>query len=186
MRKKLEEALGKLDISEEEATPLVLDDRVDGGPVKWLLAGKVLHRNHFPIQTITNALRPAWGNPWGLKFRSVGVSMFVAEFENQSDRDRVWGGSPWHINKNVVVLAEFDDCMRPNEVKFDRLHIWARVMNLPFNLKNYVWGLAVGKQIDESALSVHFNQVGGFLRARVTIDVGKPLRRWVLIDSAVR
>ena len=65
-RRKLEEALGKLDISEEEATPLILDDRVEGRPVKWLLAGKVLHRNHLHIQTITNALRPAWGNPRGL------------------------------------------------------------------------------------------------------------------------
>ena len=58
-RKKLEEALGKLDISEEEATPLILDDRVEGRPAKWLLDGKVLHRNHLHIQTITNALRPA-------------------------------------------------------------------------------------------------------------------------------
>ena len=40
-RKKLEEALEKLDISEEEATPLVIDDRVEGGPAKWLLVGKV-------------------------------------------------------------------------------------------------------------------------------------------------
>ena len=44
-RKKLEEALGKLDISEEEATPLVLDDRIEGGLEKWLFAGKVLHQN---------------------------------------------------------------------------------------------------------------------------------------------
>ena len=39
-RRKLEEALGKLDISQEEATPLAIDDRVDSGPAKWLLAGK--------------------------------------------------------------------------------------------------------------------------------------------------
>ena len=89
-RKKLEEALGKLDISKEEATPLVIDDRTDGGPVKWLLAGKVLHRNHFHIHTITNALRPAWGNPKGLNFKSVGENTFVAEFANQRDQDRVW------------------------------------------------------------------------------------------------
>ena len=57
-RARLEEQLGKLDISEEEATPLILDDRIEEGPVKWLLAGKVLHRNQLHIQTITNALRP--------------------------------------------------------------------------------------------------------------------------------
>ena len=48
-RKQLEEALGKLDISEEEATPLILDDRIEDGPGKWLLAGKVLHRNQLHI-----------------------------------------------------------------------------------------------------------------------------------------
>lgn len=37
----MEEALGKLDISEEEATPLVIDDTDDDAAPKWLLAGKV-------------------------------------------------------------------------------------------------------------------------------------------------
>ena len=58
-RAKLAEALGKLDITDEEATPLVLDDADEGRPENWLLAGKVLHRNLLHIQTITNALRPA-------------------------------------------------------------------------------------------------------------------------------
>ena len=130
-RSQLEEALGKLDISEEEATPFVVDDRGKDGPAKCLLAGKILYRNHYHIQTITNALCPAWGNLRGLQFRSVGVNMIVAEFDNPRDRDRVWAGSAWHLNKNAVILAEFDDCMRPDEVKFNRLQVWARVMNLP-------------------------------------------------------
>ena len=46
-RRKLEEALGKLDISEEEATPLILGDHIEGRPEKWLLAGKVLYRNYM-------------------------------------------------------------------------------------------------------------------------------------------
>ena len=58
-RAKLEEALGKLGITEEEATPLVIEDADDGKAKKWLLAGKILHRHLFHIQTITSALRPA-------------------------------------------------------------------------------------------------------------------------------
>ena len=58
----LEEALGKLSITDEEATLLILDDHEDETPPKWLLAGKVLHRNLLHMQTIGNTLRPAWGN----------------------------------------------------------------------------------------------------------------------------
>ncbi|KAI4965416.1 hypothetical protein ZWY2020_054654 [Hordeum vulgare] len=36
----MEEALGKLDISEEEATQLIIDDSDEGSPQKWLIAGK--------------------------------------------------------------------------------------------------------------------------------------------------
>lgn len=111
----------------------------------------------------------------------------MAEFENQRNRDRVWGGgSPWHINKNAVVLAEFDDCMRPDEVKFDKLQVWARVVNLPYNLRDEAWWKPIAQQIDKNALSVKFDHNGGFLRARISIDVAKPIRRWILIDSARR
>ena len=115
-RARLEEQLGKLDITEEEVTPLVLDDRVEGAPERWMVAGKILHRNNLHINTISNALRPSWGNPKGLVFRLVGENTFVAEFATQRDRDHVWDGSPWHISKNAVILAEFSDCMRPDEV----------------------------------------------------------------------
>jgi hypothetical protein len=47
-RAKLEEQLGKLDIMEAEATPLVIDDREEG-PQKWMLAGRVLLQNVFHI-----------------------------------------------------------------------------------------------------------------------------------------
>jgi hypothetical protein len=144
----MEKALGKLDISEEEATPLVLDDReVGGAKQKWSLAGKVLHRTIFHIQTISGALRPAWGNPKGLSFRSAGVNMFVADFDSQRDRDRVKAGSPWHVSHNAVIIEEFVDHMQPSELKFDKLQVWARVMNLPFNLRDDLWTKAIARQI---------------------------------------
>jgi hypothetical protein len=168
-RAQMEEALGKLDITEEEATPLVLDGRKEeGAKKKWSLARKVLFRNIFHIQTISSALRRAWGNPKGLVFRSVGENMFVANFETQRDRDRVKAGSPWHVSHNVVILEEFVDHMRPSELKFDKLQLWARVINLPFNLRTGPWGKAIAKQIDKAATSVQIDPTRGYLRARIT------------------
>ncbi|KAE8766970.1 hypothetical protein D1007_61738 [Hordeum vulgare] len=116
----------------------------------------------------------------------MGENTFVAEFKSRRDRDRIWDGSPWHISKNAVILAEFRDCMRPDEVQFDRLSLWARVPNLPYNLRNATWGKLIAQQIDKDATSVQFDHVGGYLRARVSIEVKKPLRRWILITSAKR
>ena len=185
-RARLAEALGKLDITEEEATPLVVDDLDGEEGQKWMVAGRVLHRNILHIQTISNTLRPVWGNPKGLIFKSAGENTFIAEFDPQQDYDHVWEGSPWHISKNDVILSEFVDCMRPSELKFESLQVWARVVNLPYNLCNDAWGRQLAGQIDRKATSVHFDHVGGFLRARVTLDVRKPLRQWILIDSAKR
>ena len=185
-RAQMEEARGKLDISEEEATPLAIDDLEEGAEQKWLIAGKVLYRNLYHIQTISNALRPAWGNPRGLVFRPLGENMFVAEFEPKRDRDRVWDGSPWHLSKNAIILSEFEECMKPSELCFDKLQVWIRILNLPFNLRNSLWGLRIARQLDEKASHAQIDPVGGYLRARITIDVTKPLRRWVVVDSTRR
>ncbi|KAE8808832.1 hypothetical protein D1007_14578 [Hordeum vulgare] len=170
----MEEALGKIDISEEEATPLIIDDTDEGATPKWLLAGKVLYRNLLHIHTITNALRPAWGNPKGLAFRPLGENMFDAEFASKRDRDRVWEGSPWHISKHTLIQEDFEPHVQRSELKFDRLPVWARVVNLPYNLKTNTRGLAIAQQIDAKAVVVEIDPVGGFLRARVTIEWRNP------------
>jgi hypothetical protein len=90
----------------------------------------------FHINTITAILRPAWGNPKGLVFRDGGTNMFVATFVAERDRERVWERSPWNVSKHAVVMENFLDCQRPAEIHFDKLLIWVRVDNLPFNMLN--------------------------------------------------
>ena len=46
--------------------------------------------------------------------------------------------------------------------------------------------MPIAKQMDQHAQQVKFDHNGGFLRARISIEVNKPLRRWILIDSARR
>jgi hypothetical protein len=77
--------------------------------------------------------------------------MFVAEFATRRDRDCVWAGSPWHVSKNAVILSELEDCMKPSELKFDWLQLWARIKNFPFNLRGKKWWLPIAHQIDKTA-----------------------------------
>lgn len=129
-RAEMEEAMGKLDIAEEEATPFVIDVPITAKP-KWLVAGEDLVRKLVPHTGNLQRPPPGLGNPRGLVIRPLGANMFVAEFESQRDRDRVWEGSPWHVSKHAVILEQFEECMRPSELKFDKLEMWVRGINLP-------------------------------------------------------
>jgi hypothetical protein len=86
----IEEKIGRLKLTAAESKKLVVDDRDEGSQPSWSLAGKVLSRKVFHINTITAILRPAWGNPKGLVFRDGGTNMFVATFVAERDRERVW------------------------------------------------------------------------------------------------
>ncbi|KAM0881148.1 hypothetical protein ACQ4PT_033125 [Festuca glaucescens] len=187
----IEELVGRMKLTAAESTKLFIDDRasVQEQPI-WALAGKILvpKTKVLHIQTIADALRPAWGNPRGLVFRDGGPDLFVAELPSERERDRIWERSPWTVNKHAVVLENFKRSQRPSELRFDRLPIWVRVMNLPFNL-NDDWGKMIASSIGEF-ISVDTSNTklvsGKFLRARVSINVHEPLQRWMAIDSALR
>ncbi|KAE8790155.1 hypothetical protein D1007_35478 [Hordeum vulgare] len=122
-------AIGKLDIFQEEATPLTIDDSDEASRQKWLFAGE---------------------------------NMFAAEFEAKRVRDRVLESSPWHINKHGVILQNFEEQMQPSELKFDRVPVWVRIVNLPYNPRNNKWGLVISQQIDKTASTIQIDRVGRF------------------------
>ncbi|XP_073357949.1 uncharacterized protein [Aegilops tauschii subsp. strangulata] len=70
-RAQMEEAMGRLDLTEEEASPLVVDDLEEGPQQKWAIAGKILHRKAwlcvggfnetaYGTEHFSRAARPEW------------------------------------------------------------------------------------------------------------------------------
>lgn len=84
-------------------------------------------------------MKPAWGNPHGLKIGSIGEkedNLFVAEFNFQQDMERSLGGSPWMVGRHALLLQHYDERLRPSEIRFDRMDIWVRILNLPLGWMN--------------------------------------------------
>jgi hypothetical protein len=175
------EMLRRMNITEEEDSPVVVEDgeNCDTGP-QWALTGKVLYNRTLHIDMISGSLRPAWGNPKGLDFSSIVDNMFIATLESGRERDRIWNGSPWMVGRHGVVLKNFEIKARPSDIVFDKMLLWARVLNLPFNLRRPPWvdriamkvGDVVKKDIDEKGIAI-----GADLRVRIWVEVEKPLRR---------
>lgn len=71
----VEDLMERLRLTAVEALPVVLDDEDEADLVSpdCALVGKVLSPNTLHIQTISSAMRPAWGNPKGLLLHPSGI-----------------------------------------------------------------------------------------------------------------
>lgn len=186
----VEELLRKLNLTGEEGAVLDFaddDEEEPLAPVEWALVGKILSPTSIHIDSIRQAMRPAWGNPKGLKIRSIGEkgdNLFVAEFGSARDRERVLAGTPWLFYKYAVLLQEYDEKLRATEIEFVHMEVWARILNLPLGWMNRskgsramgLLGRVVRMDVDGDGKAS-----GAYLRARVAIEVDKPIRRGVLL-----
>lgn len=185
------ELMGRLKLTAEESDALSVDDvSLEGLATSDLaIIGKVLSPNTLSIQTIMSALRPQWGNPKGLEFKSVGDNIFIVEFCSKQDWERVLDGSPWAVGNKAVLVQQFDPNLRPSEVAFDKMAVWIRILDLPFGLMNNKWGWELAKKVG-SVMKLEVDSQGRawglYLRAKVQIDLTKPLLRCVIIFSEKR
>lgn len=106
----VEDLLCKLHLTEEEEAVLDLSDEEEEdamAPIEWVLVGKILSPVPIHAETIHTAMKPAWGNPVGLKIKTIeekADNMFVAEFGSSHDMDHVLSGAPWMVKKYAVLL----------------------------------------------------------------------------------
>lgn len=151
------------------------------------MVGKVLSPMTLSIQTIVGAMRPAWGNPVGLKFKTIGerdANMFVVEFGTLGNRDTALAGSPWIIGRHSVLLKMYDGKLSADEVSFDKMELWVRILNLPLGWMNDKKGrkpMELLGEVIKMDVDGDGKACGAFLHARVIIDVLKPIRRGILL-----
>jgi hypothetical protein len=168
---------------------VILDDEHDEDLInpEWAIVGKVLAPNTLHVNTIAAALCPAWGNPKGLVINSAGPNIFVAEFGSKADKDRIMDGSIWTVSCRAVLLKDFNADLRPMDMVFDRLIVWARIENLPFRLMNSEWGWEIAGRIGK-VLRIEADSQGrcwgNYMCVQVVVDIENPLMRGVTVQSA--
>lgn len=163
----------RLNLTPQEADPFILEDDGDVNlPCPdWVLVGRVLAPNTLHLNTIRTVVWPAWGNPRGLVLRSLGSNLFLAEFGAEADKLRVAKGGPWRLGKHAILLKDYDPRVRPEDVVFNELPIWLRIMKLDYEMMNAERGKPLaGKlgtvekvEVDENGRACR----GSYLRARV-------------------
>lgn len=78
------------------------------------------------------------------------------------------------VGKHVVVLEIFDFRSKPSDWRFQKMPIWARVINLPFNLRYPPWPekiVALLGEVIKVDVDTNGFAHGESLRAKIWIDV---------------
>jgi len=183
--------LQKLRLTEEEGAVLDFSDDDEGSEtlahIEWALVGKVLSPVPVHVSTVRSAMKSAWGNPVGLKMRAIGEKMdnlFVAEFGCARDMERILAGSPWTVGRYSILLQEYDEKLSPDEINFDRVELWVRILNLPLGWMNRSRGSRAMDLIGNVVrldVDADGKASGAFLRARVAVQIDKPVRRGIFL-----
>jgi hypothetical protein len=180
--------LGRLNLAAGEDEKVVMSDDEDGDeePKKFSLIGKVLSPSVLHLQTIMGAMKPAWGNPRGLRARSVGDNMFIADFLTLADKERAMDGTPWLVGRHAVLLQDLKKDMRPSTLRFDSMLIWVRILDFPFKWMNKRKGTKAARligKVDKVDVDEYDEAAGTFFRARVEIPLEKPLKRYITLEN---
>lgn len=175
--------LRRLNLTEDEEAVVDFTDDEDEEslPVEWAIVGKVLSPSSVHVNTVRSAMRPAWGNPFGLKFRAIGEkadNLFVAEFGSSVDMERALAGTPWMVGRYAVILQNYDEKLSASEIVFDRFEIWVRILNLPLGWMNQTRGfraMSLLGRVVKMDVDLDSKASGVFLRSRVAIEIDKPI-----------
>lgn len=77
-----------------------------------------------------------WENSRPFIFIDTCPNLFLVKFENHLDKQRVMQGCPWLFDSGLFFLKEFDGCIPPSKMDFNRESFWIHMYNLPLASMN--------------------------------------------------
>ncbi|KAL0003519.1 hypothetical protein SO802_017300 [Lithocarpus litseifolius] len=181
MADELEEIWKKLTLTEEEDEGITLDgDSTEAAREigKNCLVMKILTQKSINTEALRKTMRMVWKPNKGVRISDIEEDLFLVEFGDKKDKQKVLDMCPWSYDKNLVLLQNFDGESAPKDIRLCRSPFWVQIHNLPLKSRTKQTGWMIGSKLGEVLeVDVPENGVqwGRYLRIRVKIDVTRKL-----------
>ena len=152
MAEELEMLWQKLKVTEEEEVSVTLGDectRAANERGKNCLVMKVLSRRSIMLEALRKNIRMLWKPNKSLQLSMIGEELFLAEFEDERDKRRVMDMRPWHYEKQLVLLKEFEGEKDPKDMVLKWSPFWVQIYNLPLKSRTRETGKAIGASLGQ-------------------------------------
>nr|POF02384.1 uncharacterized protein CFP56_77292 [Quercus suber] len=183
MAEELEVLWQNLKVTDEEEVSVNLGrecTRATKEKGEYCLVMKVLSRRGVMLDALRKNIRMLWKPNKGIQISVIEEEMYLVEFGDERDKRRVMEMSPWHYEKQLVLLQDFEGDQDPKDIVFKWAPFWVQIYNLPLKHRTRETGMAIGAslgeviEVDVADSGVHW---GKCLRVRVKIDIARKLIR---------
>lgn len=180
---KMDLPLENLTLSNEEEDELVLDDgeiQDTAVSVELCLVGRFLTDQTINFNLMKSRMAAVWRPGKGLFVKDIGQGRFIFQFFHAIDLNRVFEGGPWSFGVFPLILHKLKVGEFPHRVALNALSFWIQVHDLPAGYISENIGRQLGnfigkfQEYDMSNSSSVWRQ---YMRIRVAVDVGVPLKR---------
>ncbi|CAO2837904.1 unnamed protein product [Amaranthus hypochondriacus] len=176
-----EELVGEEDVVDLSNTECNLYDKSS-----LKLVGRLLTERPFNFETMEKFMKHVWNLKEDAIVSPIGEkNLFLFEFFNRGDKDKVLDGRPWCFGDRLLILQETSAQLEPSQVILNHSPFWVRLYNLPFGYRSNESIKAISAAIGE-VLEVEdddYAEVEPFRRVKIMIDVTKPIKRFQRIRT---
>ncbi|GKV39420.1 hypothetical protein SLEP1_g47185 [Rubroshorea leprosula] len=126
---------------------------------------------------VYSILKSAWRPKGGLEVHEQSKNTFIFLLSDEIEKDRIFQESPWFVKGSHIILKEWPDSQRFDEIAFSHSAFWVQVHGLPKGCMTLENIQLIGSLFPR-LISWDKSTLGGlesFLRLRVEIDVHLPL-----------
>ncbi|KAK9984263.1 hypothetical protein SO802_033788 [Lithocarpus litseifolius] len=181
MAEELEKLWSKLSFTEEEGIELGSSCTKAAKAVgKNYIVMKILTTRSINLDTLRKNLRMLWKPNRGLQISKIEEELFLVEFGDGKDKQKVLDMCPWSFEKQMIIMKGFEGELVPKDIVMKWSPFWVQIFNLPLKIRTKETGWTIGSKLGE-VLEVDVSdsgvQWGRCLRVHVSIDVTKKLIR---------
>ncbi|XP_060972376.1 uncharacterized protein LOC133038294 [Cannabis sativa] len=133
-----------------------------------------------------NMMAFLWQPGMGMYVKELNLNLFLFQFYHEIDIQRVIDGSPWTYYRKPFIFTRLKEGENLRLVEINHVDMWVQLYDLQIGNMTLSVVIALGNYIGSFVESNPNNFVGvwrDYLRVRVQINVGKPIKRRMKISN---
>lgn len=175
----LEDLYARLSLEEEEERVIIPEREVVKQQNTYVLVGRFLQKN-INFNAMQNILASLWRPKEGMEIHDLGGHRYSFVFFHVLDMQKELDRGPWTFEQSLFVYHKLEGNEDPHLIILNKSDIWVQAYDLPKGLvsENILMNIGNFMGIFVKSDPTNFNRGWRmYARVRVTIDLGKPLKR---------